>query len=585
MFKNIQQRVVLIFALLSISLITVVGSFMVVNIVNFYNNEFFVMMNKVFNEEFVYQLKQSAKTQNSLESVSEAVNSYIGPLGIDTYRFYCILDANTGAVLKTSDSSRSENLDKTENIVRAMAGERGDLVNTDKGYMDYALLLETGGQRNYIVYVKDTKEELDSITKNIVIIVIEALLVAVLTSAILGYLLGKTITVPIINLTKRAERLAAGEFEASEMSKESDEIGRLSNAFTNMSGELKKTINEVNEEKTKVETILQNMTDGILAFDLEKKLILSNPRAKTLMNIDGKDLDFDEFFKKTQADITFGDLIYIKTEETVERQIEYNDKYLNLSFVTIKTDNKTSGVLVVIRDNTNQEKLELSRREFVSDVSHELRTPLTTVKSYAETLMDGSVSDTDVQNRFLSVIIKEADRMTRIVKDLLTLSKLDEAQTDEVEKDDIDLQVLLEGVAEKMYITAKKRNQTITYKLVNNVPVFQSNRDKLEQVVINIVSNAIKYTPEGGEINIVSGMLYNDAFIKVIDNGVGIPKENLPRIFDRFYRVDKARSRDTGGTGLGLTIAKQIIEGLGGTITINSEYKKGTEVVLTVRVV
>ena len=585
MFKNIQQRVVLIFALLSISLITVVGSFMVVNIVNFYNNEFFVMMNKVFNEEFVYQLKQSAKTQNSLESVSGAVNSYIGPLGIDTYRFYCILDANTGAVLKTSDSSRSENLDKTENIVRAMAGERGDLVNTDKGYMDYALLLETGGQRNYIVYVKDTKEELDSITKNIVIIVIEALLVAVLTSAILGYLLGKTITVPIINLTKRAERLAAGEFEASEMSKESDEIGRLSNAFTNMSGELKKTINEVNEEKTKVETILQNMTDGILAFDLEKKLILSNPRAKTLMNIDGKDLDFDEFFKKTQADITFGDLIYIKTEETVERQIEYNDKYLNLSFVTIKTDNKTSGVLVVIRDNTNQEKLELSRREFVSDVSHELRTPLTTVKSYAETLMDGSVSDTDVQNRFLSVIIKEADRMTRIVKDLLTLSKLDEAQTDEVEKDDIDLQVLLEGVAEKMYITAKKRNQTITYKLVNNVPVFQSNRDKLEQVVINIVSNAIKYTPEGGEINIVSGMLYNDAFIKVIDNGVGIPKENLPRIFDRFYRVDKARSRDTGGTGLGLTIAKQIIEGLGGTITINSEYKKGTEVVLTVRVV
>ena len=585
MFKNIQQRVVLIFALLSISLITVVGSFMVVNIVNFYNNEFFVMMNKVFNEEFVYQLKQSAKTQNSLESVAGAVNSYIGPLGIDTYRFYCILDANTGAVLKTSDSSRSENLDKTENIVRAMAGERGDLVNTDKGYMDYALLLETGGQRNYIVYVKDTKEELDSITKNIVIIVIEALLVAVLTSAILGYLLGKTITVPIINLTKRAERLAAGEFEASEMSKESDEIGRLSNAFTNMSGELKKTINEVNEEKTKVETILQNMTDGILAFDLEKKLILSNPRAKTLMNIDGKDLDFDEFFKKTQADITFGDLIYIKTEETVERQIEYNDKYLNLSFVTIKTDNKTSGVLVVIRDNTNQEKLELSRREFVSDVSHELRTPLTTVKSYAETLMDGSVSDTDVQNRFLSVIIKEADRMTRIVKDLLTLSKLDEAQTDEVEKDDIDLQVLLEGVAEKMYITAKKRNQTITYKLVNNVPVFQSNRDKLEQVVINIVSNAIKYTPEGGEINIVSGMLYNDAFIKVIDNGVGIPKENLPRIFDRFYRVDKARSRDTGGTGLGLTIAKQIIEGLGGTITINSEYKKGTEVVLTVRVV
>ena len=223
----------------------------------------------------------------------------------------------------------------------------------------------------------------------------------------------------------------------------------------------------------------------------------------------------------------------------------------------------------------------MARREFVSDVSHELRTPLTTVKSYAETLMDESMTDKDLQNRFLSVIIKEADRMTRIVKDLLTLSKLDEAQTDGAEPDDIDLQVLLDGVMEKMYITAKKKNQTISYKAVNSVGLFKSNRDKLEQVIINIVSNAIKYTSEGGKIDVISGRLYNDAFIKVVDNGIGIPAENLPRIFDRFYRVDKARSRDTGGTGLGLAISKQIVESLGRTITINSEFGKGTEVIMT----
>ena len=171
--------------------------------------------------------------------------------------------------------------------------------------------------------------------------------------------------------------------------------------------------------------------------------------------------------------------------------------------------------------------------------------------------------------------------MTRIVKDLLTLSKLDEAQTDNQEPDDIDLQVLLDGVIEKMYITAKKKGQSINYKPLSHVPLFKSNRDKLEQVVINIVSNAIKYTGEGGNIDVVSGRLYNDAFIKVTDNGIGIPKENLPRLFERFYRVDKARSRDTGGTGLGLAISKQIIEGLGGTITINSEFGKGTEAILT----
>ena len=555
---------------------------MIVNIVNFYNEEFFVMMDKVFNEKFIYELNQLAKGNEPLKSVEAAVSSHIGPLGIDTYRFYSILDAKTGNVLSISDSSKASQINKTDNIVMAMSGKTGNIVNNDKNYMDYAVSVNSDGQNSYIVYIKDTKEELNSIVNNVLVIVVESLLLAVLASVIIGYLLGKTISVPIINLTKRAERLAAGEFEVFEVSKENDEIGRLSNSFGFMSQELKKTILEVNEEKTKIETILLNMTDGILAFDLSGKVILTNPEARKFIGkIDYDNLRFDEFFKKVDANITLGDLIYIKNEESPERLINYNNRYLNLNFATIETDNKPSGVLVVMHDITNQEKLELSRREFVSNVSHELRTPLTTVKSYAETLMDESMSDKDLQNRFLSVIIKEADRMTRIVKDLLTLSKLDEAQNEAVEPDDIDLQVLLDGVMEKMYITAKKKNQEIQYKPINEVPVFKSNRDKLEQVIINIVSNAIKYTSDGGKIDLVSGKLYNDAFIKVIDNGIGIPKENIPRLFERFYRIDKARSRDTGGTGLGLAISKQIIENIGGTITINSEFGKGTEVIIT----
>ena len=582
MFKSIQYKIVSIFVLLTLSLITIVGSFMIVNIVNFYNEEFFVMMDKVFNEKFIYELNQLAKGTEPLKNVEAAVSSHIGPLGIDTYRFYSILDARTGDVLLSSDLTKAFQINKTDNIVMAMSGKTGNIVNNDKNYMDYAVSVNSDGQNSYIVYIKDTKEELNSIVNNVLVIVVESLLLAVLASVIIGYLLGKTISVPIINLTKRAERLAAGEFEVFEVSKENDEIGRLSNSFGFMSQELKKTILEVNEEKTKIETILLNMTDGILAFDLSGKVILTNPEAqKFIGDIDYDSLSFDEFFKKVDANITLGDLIYIKNEESPERLINYNNRYLNLNFATIETDNKPSGVLVVMHDTTNQEKLELSRREFVSNVSHELRTPLTTVKSYAETLMDESMSDKDLQNRFLSVIIKEADRMTRIVKDLLTLSKLDEAQNEAVEPDDIDLQVLLDGVIEKMYITAKKKNQEISYKPINEVPVFKSNRDKLEQVIINIVSNAIKYTSDGGKIDIVSGKLYNDAFIKVIDNGIGIPKENIPRLFERFYRIDKARSRDTGGTGLGLAISKQIIENIGGTITINSEFGKGTEVIIT----
>ena len=558
---------------------------MLVNIVNFYNEEFSVMMNRVFTDDFVYQLEQIANTENSLENIDTTISSYIGPLGIDTYRFCCILDLNTGSVLKNLDNTKNTDLNITDNIVLAMGGKTGNLVNTDKNYMDYAIPIKNSNGGGYIIYIKDTKEELNSITSNVLVIVMQALLLAVLTSCIIGYLLSKTITVPIINLTKRTDKLAAGEFDNFEKSSSDDEIGRLSNAFGYMAEQLSNTINEVNEEKTKVETILQNMTDGILAFDLNQKLIHMNPEAEHMINQeDRENITFDEFFKRLNANISLGDLIYIKNEKTPERLIEYNGKYIKLNFAAIETDNKVTGVLVVMRDNTSQEKLEHARHEFVSNVSHELRTPLTTVKSYAETLMDNPIDDKELQNRFLSVIIKEADRMTRIVKDLLTLSRLDEKQNVQKEPEDIDLQVLLEGVTEKMYIMAKKKNQEIKYKAINNIPVFKSDRDKLEQVIINIVSNAIKYTPEEGKIDIVSGMLYDDAFIKVIDNGIGIPKENLSRIFERFYRVDKARSRDTGGTGLGLAIAKQIITNLGGNITINSELGKGTEVVITIPV-
>lgn len=585
MLKSIQFKIVFIFVLLTFSIITVVGSFTLVNIVNFYNEEFFVMMNKVFSDELVFQIEELAKTDKPMEGVSSIVGANMGPLGIDTYRFYSILDGKTGGVLESSDEIKSARLDKTDNIVMAMSGEVGNIVSVDKSYMDYAVPIKVGDGVKYIVYIKDTKEELNSITNNVLAIVLRALLLAVFVSVIIGYLLSKTIIVPIINLTKRAEKLAAGDFGGFEKSEEDDEIGKLSNTFGFMAQELNKTISEVNEEKTKVETILQNMTDGILAFDLNKKLIHTNPEARALIKKeDLEGMSFDEFFKKIGTDITFGELIYIKNEEPPERQVNYNGRYLKLNFAPIETDNKVSGVLVVMRDNTNQEKLELSRREFVSDVSHELRTPLTTVKSYAETLLDNPVDDADLQRRFLSVIIKEADRMTRIVKDLLTLSRLDEAQGEAKAPDEIDLQMLLEGVAEKMYITAKKKNQTIEYKMLTKVPLFFGDYDKIEQLVINIVSNAIKYTPEGGKIDIVSGMMINDAFVKVVDNGIGIPKENIPRLFERFYRVDKARSRDTGGTGLGLAIAKQIVDNFGGTITINSDKGEGTEVVITIPV-
>jgi len=583
MFRSIQYKLVTIFGLLVLSIITVIGSFLLVNLVSFYNNEFTVMMEQVFTDEFVDSLEESAGLEDSSAQVSGTVRSYIGPLGIDTYRFYCILDAKTGAVLTSSDPTKSQNLTKTDNIIIAMTGKRGNITNSRNSYMDFALPLNTpDGEPKYIIYVKDTKEELQSIMRNMTLIVLQALLIGGLIAIVLGYLLSRTITIPIKNLTKRAERVASGEFDTMPLSDSNDEIGRLSNTFQYMSTALNDTIVEVNSEKIKMEALLENLTDGILAFNLNGELIHINPEARKILSVcEQSDIsDFETLFSSLDADISFGDLLYIRREAPPERQIKIGTKYIRFNFVTFYMEEKAGGILVVMYDITKQEKLEFSRREFVANVSHELRTPLTTVKSYAETLL--SMAEQEIQTKFLNVIVSETDRMTRIVKDLLTLSRLDVEHDAPIQKENIDLKVFVGDIVEKMHIIAENKKQTMTYTPLNETPVFLSDKDKLAQVVINIISNAIKYTSTGGKIEIFTGRIYNELYIKVVDNGIGIPKENLSRIFERFYRVDKARSRDTGGTGLGLAIAKQIMDTLGGKISISSVYGKGTEVIITV---
>ncbi|HAL63808.1 MAG: cell wall metabolism sensor histidine kinase WalK [Firmicutes bacterium] len=578
MFKSIQTKIVTIFILVILSVVTVIGTFMTTNIVRLYNDEFSVMMEQVFTPALVSELEKSASSGGS-NGVWDIVSSYIGPLGIDTYRFYSILDAETGDVLLTSDETKSADVEKSDNLILAMTGKVGNSVNTQKSYMDYALPI---GDK-YIVYVKDTKDEINSITQNVLFILVEALLFSVLISILLGYFFGRTITKPIRDLTKSTEHIAEGKFDIVSTIKSDDEIGILSDTFNYMSSALQHTVNEVNSEKNKVETILQNMTDGILAFNLSGRLIHINPEAKRLI---GRtfydDLQFDAFFKEVGADISMGNIIYIKDNKKNEREAVIGGRVIRFTFAPFNLENRISGIIVVVHDITNQQKLENARREFVANVSHELRTPLTTVKSYAETLMDMDIDDKEMQNHFLNTIAHEADRMTRIVKDLLTLSRLDEGQYQLKPFERVNLSHLVSEIVEKMFFAAKEKHQEITLS-AKKTPIYaMTDRDKLEQVIINIISNAVKYTPENGKIEVSCEKVYKDAYIKVRDNGIGIPAENLPRIFERFYRVDNARSRETGGTGLGLAIAKQIMTQLGGNIIINSTYGEGTEVIVSV---
>lgn len=364
----------------------------------------------------------------------------------------------------------------------------------------------------------------------------------------------KTFVNPLRRLIKSAEKIAEGEDVEGEIKyleniKSKSLIEDLAHAFNLMTSGLRENLNEVTRQKRQIETILLHMTDGIIAFNMDGSIIHINPAASRLLKISSKDNTFDKIFKDLKLDINIEKIIYLENWTSTEQKINIDDTYLNIFFAPFKDENdRPAGVMVLIQDITEHVKLDNMRKEFVADVSHELKTPLTSIMGYAETLASTEY-DKDLQEKFLNVISSEAVRMTKLVNDLLTLSKFDNDKT-EWQKTEFDLGELVKQCQENLQIEMDKKKQKVECFVTANVPAVYADKDGIERVVLNILSNSIKYTGEGGTIKIYVGFVYNDAYIKVIDNGIGIPEEDLTRIFERFYRVDKARTRAMGGTGL-----------------------------------
>lgn len=590
MLKNrLQIKIIAMFVLLALSIMIIAGTVLIIRIGNFYSEKFTSEMSIVFSEEQINkELEAATDNENSLKKVNEIVQAFSGSgrLGINKNRNYYILDGKTGKCLESSEIN-TDNLVKTQNILTAMGGDVGNSFDFDSGVMDYAYPVKTSsGEVLYVVYISDNRAEVKGIIENIFMLLIQVMLWCILISFVLGFFISRNITSPIIKLTRKAEKLAKGEKPDNDNKKKSnDEIGILSDTFNFMSTELFNTLDQIRNEKIKMETILANLTDGVIAFDLDGKVIHINAEARKMLSIVSPDIiDFDLFFKDIDIDIRMGDIVYLNKEKVEEKIIYFNNQVLMAYFVVYKIQDdlgkeKIGGVVVAIQNITKQQKLDEARREFVANVSHELRTPLTTIKSYTETIMDGMDDKEAMEYSFLQVINSEIDRMTRIVKDLLTLSKLD--HSDELKKDVFNFKTLLSDVVKRLELEAKKQNHTLTFTATTNIPDYMGDRDKLERVIINIISNSLKYTRNGGKIEVYTGCVYNEIYIKIKDNGIGIPKKDLSRIFERFYRVDKARTRKMGGTGLGLAIAKEIIEKHEGSIKINSEQNKGTEVIIT----
>ena len=446
----------------------------------------------------------------------------------------------------------------------------------------YILMLnqiEDIGTNQYNIELIESVNNQISQTKLIVII---SIVIYTLISILIGYFVLKAVVSPMKKLIKSAEKIASGEnVKLDENIQNIGAVGDIENAFGIVTNELNQKLNEVNRQKRQIETILLHMTDGIIAFNMGGQIIHINPAAKSMLGLNDRDNTFEKIFKKLNIDINIEKIIYLENWTSSEQRKNVGDKYVNLLFAPFQDENdRPAGVITVIQDITEHVKLDNMRKEFVADVSHELKTPITSIMGYADTLLEGEYDD-ETRNKFLNVISTEARRMARLVTDLLTLSRYDNKKV-ETDVTSFDLGELVKKCQEKLKFEIEKKGHNVECFVTASVPPVVADKYGIEIVVLNILSNAIKYTPDNGTIKVYVGFVYNDAYIKVIDNGIGIPESDLTRIFERFYRVDKARSRELGGTGLGLSIAKEILDKNKGSIDIKSKVGKGTEVVIRI---
>lgn len=530
--------------------------------------------------------RENTQNQDRFKFIVNKLKESIYPYQQEVY----IVDTYGTAVIGTGNKWKEGAVVQSGVVIKSLSSKEGALserprfFNSENAaeFMDYAkpVLQQDTLEPIYIIYVTtDTTgiyENMQDIMKTIGI----ASIIAMWIAGILGFIFSRMITDPIKQLTKSAKELASGKTHHKIPVESTDEIGQLTGSFNYMAQELSRTLGTLSNEKSKLETILSHMADGVLAFNRQGVLIHANPATYEILGIRQMDHRFDYIFPGIGVKASFDAILEQETFEVKRIMIKHNHKYITIHFAPYQNiDDEAEGMVVVLQDVTKQQKLDQMRKEFVANVSHELRTPLTTVKGYAETLIDGAVDDKEIASQFLQVIVNETDRMTELVKDLLDLSRLDNKQV-QLNLAAVDLVQLIKETISAYELDEFKNGQEIIQKYHRKQIILDADSARVKQVLHNIISNAIKYNTGKGKITIVTCNHGGYVEIKVSDTGVGIPPEDMGRIFERFYRVDKARSGAMRGTGLGLSITKEIMELHGGEIWLTSTLGKGTTVTM-----
>ena len=588
MLRSLHMKLVLIMILLVAALMTVAGALLINSVSRFYLNDFYTQMEEVFGDdkEFYKDLVTArADEADGVQGLQEVLQGSRGVLGIDgRNRNYLIYNGDTGAYVGGLNDEIGASAEKTVNVLIALseiAQGGSDFVSSKssltESYMDIAVAITRGGE-DYVICILDNRQTVQDLSREMFVLIIEALGFGLVISILLSFLLSKTMVTPIQRLTKGARQMAEGDFHHDIETDSKDEIGVLTDTFNTMASQLEDTMKEVENERTKLDALFLHMTDGVVAFNRSGKLIHSNPAAEEMLAQPipvGSDIAYHHLFGNFAS---LEDVLALEND-CLEADLEKENRSLHLLMAPFSREEE-AGVLVVIHDVTQQMRTESMRREFVANVSHELRTPLTNIRSYAETLAENTDLPENMQKNFLDVILNESDRMTHIVQDLLALSQFDSGHS-VMDCTRFPFEEALHALYQAVRLEAERRQHQLALDIQQPLPEIIADRKRILQVMMNIVANAIKYTPDGGKILISAGITDRQqgrVWVEVADNGIGIPPEDRERIFDRFYRVDKARSRESGGTGLGLSIAKEIMNQHGGTLTLVDRSGPGTTV-------
>lgn len=590
-FKSINFKIALVFAMLLVVTLEVVGVIFVRQLETQNLNQFKtqVQLQPYVENEISTQLERA-----NTKSANSQISDIIGNINNQNITEIRVIDAK-GVIRGTSNSTN-------QNIVGQKTTDRNvkDVIYNTRTYQQVSYnkttntryfvsivpLINTAGATNNltgVVYIRANLESVYQNVNNITLIFVVAALIAITIGLILAVLISRAITRPIEEMRQRTIQIARGDYSGQVQIYGDDELGQLAEAVNELSVRVEESQESTESERRRLDSVLGYMTDGVLATDRRGRITIVNEMATDFLNLEN-----DQIVGKSILDIldlrgtfTLRDLLENQEQVVLDLSDDDQDLILHASFALIQRESGfISGLVCVLHDVTEQQKIDQDRKRFVSNVSHELRTPLTSMKSYIEALVEGAWKDPEVAPNFLKVTQEETDRMMRMINDLLNLSRMD-LGTARLEREYVNLNELFNHILDRFDMILKNsdkldKNYSIKRDFTRRDIWVEVDTDKIQQVLDNIMNNAIKYSPDGGIITCRLLETHNHVIMSITDQGLGIPKDSISHIFDRFYRVDKARSRAQGGTGLGLAISKEVIQLHGGRIWVESREGEGS---------